>query len=334
MPVLYLTEPGATLRKDGEVFCVTKDDVELARIPAIRVEQVVVLGNINLTTPVIAYLLQQGIDCVFCNSYGKYHGRLVSTASGFGRLRQLQLQAATDPGRRLSVARQMVRGKMLNQRTLLMRHRRERELASLDSAIAGLERALSDLDAANSIGSLFGIEGNASVSYFRAFGELLQQDMGFNGRQKRPPPDPVNSLLSFGYTLLVYNIESAVYTAGLDPYQGFLHAAEYSRPSLVLDLVEEFRPIIVDSLVLRIINTRVLTETDFQRPSGENRMVVLTQEAIKKFVQHYEERVQTQIRHPLTGNQVSYRRCFELQVRHLASVLQRPEAEYQPFLVR
>jgi len=334
MPVLYLTQQGATLRREGEVFLVTKDDAELARIPAIKVEQVVVLGNINMTTPVITYMLQQGIDCVFCNSYGKYHGRLVSTASRFGRLRQLQLRAVSEPQSRLSIARQIVRGKMLNQRTLLMRYRREKAMASLDDTISGLEKALSDLSTANSIGSLFGIEGNASTLYFQAFKGLLQRDMGFTGRRRRPPPDPVNSLLSFGYTLLVYNIESAVYTVGLDPYQGFLHSAEYSRPSLVLDLMEEFRPIIVDSLVLRIVNTGVLTETDFERPAGEDKTMVLTQAGIKKFVEQYEKRVQTEIHHPQMRNRVSYRRCFELQARRLASVLQHPEASYQPFVVR
>jgi len=334
MPVLYLTEQGATLRKEGDLLVISKEGQELKRVPAIKVEQVVVLGNINLTTPAISYLLEHGIDCVFCNSYGKYHGRLVSTESRYGLLRQRQLQCTTNSESKVKIAREIVRGKLLNQRTLLLRYRREHQLDGLVPVIDGLDGAVEKLKSASALGTLLGIEGTASSMYYAGLRMLLKHDLGFKARRRRPPPDPVNSLLSFGYTLLVYGVQSAVYAVGLDPFLGFLHATEYSRPSLVLDLVEEFRSIVVDSLVLRLINTSVITEDDFQRPEEPNKMVLLSPGGIKKFLHHFEERVQDEIQHPATGQRVTYRRCFELQARQMARVILGQAERYTPFLVK
>jgi len=334
MPVLYLLDQGSTLHKDGEVFAITKEGKVLDKIPAIKVEQVVILGNINLTTPVIHYLLQQGIDCVFCSSYGKFHGRLISTESKFGLLRQRQVEFILRSDKKLSIARAFVQGKLQNQRTMIMRYRRELDLPQLDKTMAELERAIDKLGDCTDLALLRGIEGAASAGYYHSFKGVLKQDLGFSSRVRRPPTDPVNSLLSFGYTFLVYAIQSAVHTVGLDPFIGFLHSPEPSRPSLVLDLMEEFRPIIVDSLVLWLINSKVMTEQDFKRPEEEGRMVILTEEAIKKFIHHYELRLQSQIYHQRARGKVTYRRCFELQARELAQAILKQEPTYKPFLVR
>jgi len=333
MPVLYLTEQGATLRKEGDLFIISKNGQTLQEIPAIKVEQLIIFGNVSLTTPVIHYLLKQGIDCVFCSSYGKYHGRLFSTESKFGALRQQQFQANCDQLRRLDIAKEIVRGKLLNQRTMLLRYAREKENNELHLLPELIQKCLKDLTRADDIGSLMGVEGYASTIYFKAFKTILKKDFGFKGRARRPPPDPVNSLLSFGYTLLTYDIQSAVHAIGLDPFLGFLHATEYSRPSLALDLMEEFRPIIVDSVVLKLINSQIINERDFE-PSQEIKAVFLTQEGIKKFIHHYEERLQTQVLHPLDKVRVNYRRCFELQARHMERTILGKEAKYQPFLVK
>lgn len=333
MAVLYLLDQGATLHKDGEVFTITKEGKVLEQIPAIKVEQVVIFGNVNLTTPVIHYLLKQGIDCVFCSAYGRFHGRLISTESKFGLLRQHQMEAVLQPQRKLEIAKSFVRGKIQNQRTLLLRYYRELNLPELKRAIDELEKARENLEAATEHSVLIGIEGQASAGYYRAFKEILKQDLGFTMRIRRPPPDPVNSMLSFGYTLLAYAIQAAVNTVGLDPFLGFLHSPELSRPSLVLDLMEEFRPIIIDSLVLWLVNSRVMTEREFRYEEGE-RMALLTEEGMKKFIHHYEQKVQSKIYHPRVQGQVNYRRCFELQARGLAQVILGRETEYKPFLVR
>lgn len=340
MPALYLTEQGATLRKQGDTFVVTKDNATLQAIPAVKVEQVVVFGNVSLTTPVINHLLQAGIDCVFCSSEGKYHGRLISTESSFGQLRLNQMVAVTTPGKRLEVAQEIVKGKLANQRTMLMRYHRsflDRGIeppASLQRGADVLQGFLEDASRCGDVGQLLGIEGAAGVAYYSAFKALLQQDLGFNARQRRPPPDPVNSLLSFGYTLLTYNMQSAIRIVGLDPFLGFLHAVEYSRPSLALDLMEEFRAIVVDSIVLRAINTRALKAEDFRRSEEDPGAVLLTQDGIKKFIKFFEERMETKIAHPLTKQQATYRRCLELQVRQLARVLRGDTPAYKPFIVK
>ncbi|MBI4333809.1 MAG: CRISPR-associated endonuclease Cas1 [Chloroflexi bacterium] len=333
MPVLYLVEQGSTLRKDGDTLEVVKEGKTILTVPAAKVDQVVIFGNIGLTTPVIHHLLIQGIDCAFCSSTGRYHGRLFSGESKFGLLRQTQHQALASPALRLNIARAVLRGKLANQRTLMMRYARETPAAPLSEAVGGLTRAVENLEKAENTGSLLGIEGYASVLYYNAFKTLLKQDLGFQARVRRPPRDPVNSLLSFSYTLLAYDVQAAVRIVGLDPFLGFLHSVEYSKPSLALDIMEEFRPVIADSIVLKTVSSNILTGTDFQKKE-ENGMVLLSPEAVKKFIHQYEERLLTNIAHPLTGHQVTYRRCLELQVRQLARVLTGSEGEYKPFLVR
>jgi CRISPR-associated protein Cas1 len=334
MPVLYLTEQGATLRKDSGTFLVTKENEVLQKLPASKVEQVVIFGNVNITTPVIHYLLSEGIDCVFCSSTGRYHGRLISTESKFGLLRQAQFQAVSNADARTRVAKQMVKGKLLNLRTMLMRHLREDENGDLASTIDGLRQCIEKLEAAHDVSTIQGIEGYGSVLYYNAFRSLLKQDLGFKARVRRPPRDPVNSLLSFGYTLLVYDIQAAIRTVGLDPFLGFLHSIEYSKPSLALDIMEEFRPIIVDSVVLRIVNTRILTDKDFEPSPERTGMVRMKQEAIKTFIRRYEERVQTAVMHPVANTHVTYRRCFELQARQVARIVNKQQETYKPFLVK
>ncbi len=334
MAVLYLVEQGATLRKEANTFIVTKEGQTLQKVPSTKVEQVVIFGNVNLTTPVIHDLLDRGIDCVFCSSTGKYHGRLFSTESNFGLLRQAQLQAISNPELKSALAAEIVRAKLSNERTMLMRYAREDQNPVLSEAIEHLSEGLRRLERAGNLSTVQGIEGYNSMIYYGAFKGLLKYDLGFRARIRRPPRDPVNSLLSFGYTLLVYGVQAAIRTVGLDPFLGFLHSTEYSKPSLALDLMEEFRPIIVDSIVLRAINTRSLTAEDFEASEERGGMVRLTQEAIRKFLALYEERVQTEVIHPHTNTRATYRRCFELQARQLVRVIMGKEAAYKPFLVK
>jgi len=334
LPVLYLIEQGSTLRKDGDVFVVSKDDVVLKEIHAIEVEQIIIFGRITLTTPVIDYILQKGIDCVFCNSYGKFHGRLISNESAHGNLRLKQAEIILNVDRKLDCARAIIQGKVHNQRTIMLRYRRENNLTQLEQTIEMLENTLRKITECWEIASLQGLEGSSSASYYQSFKAILKNDMGFSARVRRPPTDPVNSLLSFGYTLLAYNIQSAVGIVGLDPFLSFVHSIEQSRPGLALDLMEEFRPIIVDSMVLWLVNTGVMTELDFERPEQSGEMVAIKPESIKKLIHYYELKVQSKIYHPAAGGQTSYRHCFELQARELAKVILGQKSDYSPFQVR
>ena len=214
--------------------------------------------------------------------------------------------------------------------------------AALDRAIQHIERRLDQVADCPTTPSLLGLEGSASAAYFGVLPWLLKHDWGFSKRQRRPPPDPVNALLSLGYTLLVRQIEAAIHIVGLDPYIGFLHEPAPGRPALALDLMEEFRCIVADSVVLRCLNGGLITADDFTvdaSPTAE-RPLVLSDRGLKRFVAEFEARLNSEIAHPDSGERVSYRRVFELQVRRLAQVLrndaQQPSSQnrYRPFVVR
>jgi len=334
MSVLYLAEQGATLRKHGDTLLVSKNGQDLEEIPASKVGQVVIFGNVNITTPAIKYLLKNGIDCAFCSSAGKYHGRLFSTESKFGQLRRSQYKAVMDENLKLSMAIQFIKGKFTNQRAFLLRYRRRGQETEVSRAIAALESALGTVNTVGDLDSLLGLEGYIGAMYFDTLGSLLKQDLGFTGRVKRPPTDPVNSMLSLGYTLLVYDAQAAIRTVGLDPFLGFLHSTQYSKPSLALDLIEEFRTIIVDSIVLRLVNNGVLKREDFSMQIGFGGMVLLKQEALRTLIKQYEERMLTEVIHPVSNIKVNYRRCLELQARQVARVMTQKQNQYEPFLVR
>lgn len=335
MAVLYLMEQGSTLRKSGERFVVEKEGVELASVPAVKVEQVVILGNVGLTTPAITYALANGIDAAFLSVEGKYYGRLLSVESGFGELRRRHLRLAEDRPRALALAQAMVGAKLHNGRTLLQRAQRDHPHPELVAAIAQLDSALARVPRTTQVSSLLGVEGHGTAIYFRGFKHTLRHDMGFSARVRRPPTDPINVLLSFGYTLLALGIQSAVHTVGLDPYVGFLHAPAYSRPSLVLDLMEEFRPVVVDSVILRAVNARIVTREHFiSQPESAERPLLLNDEGRRRFLLAYEERLQTKVTDPRSGEQVTLRRLFELQARQLARIALGEQERYEPWLIR
>ena len=289
MSVLYLVEQGSALQKRGDTLLVTKEGRVLAQVPAMTVEQVVVTGNVTLTTPALAYLLDRGVETVLLSVEGRYRGRLVPPESGYGALRAAQARVAADPAATLRLARRFVQGKRANQRTMLMRYHRERPRPEVAAAVEVLGGCLARLERVQGMGSLHGVEGTGSAAYFQAFRALLKQDLGFVARARRPPTDPVNAMLSFGYTLLLHNVQAALHTVGLDPYQGYLHALAYARPSLALDLMEEFRGILVDSVVLRLVNTLAVGPEHFS--PTETGGIYLNEEGQRRFLPAFEERM-------------------------------------------
>lgn len=338
MAAVYLREQGSVLRREGERLRVTKGDRELMAVPLVHVDQVVVMGNVQLTAPAVALLLQAEVDVVFMSAYGKFRGRLMHTGSKFAQLRHLQLQKMSDEKATLAIAKGVVSGKLRNQRALLQTQIQSKSSDSrrgqLEAAGRGIEAMLGRVSQAKSLDSLRGYEGKAGAFYFGALRELLEQDLGFKRRAYYPPPDPVNALLSFGYTLLLKDVMAAVQVVGLDPYLGFFHVIEYGRPSLALDMMEEFRPVIVDTLVLGIINNRQLTRDDFTQTGDEKRPVIMTERGCQLFIQCYEERVNSEVIYPLDGQNTTYRRSFERQVRQLARVIRGEKKRYQAMVVK
>jgi CRISPR-associated protein Cas1 len=260
-------------------------------------------------------------------------GRIEPALSKNSLLRAAQYRAAFNPATTITLARHMVRGKLSNMRVFLQRANRGLDDPALTQAVERLKMQLLAVDAADSTDQLRGMEGAGSAVYFGVFANLIKAEgMSFTKRVRRPPTDPVNALLSFGYALLANDLHSAVNTVGFDPYQGYLHVGHYGRPSLALDLMEEFRPLIADSVVLLCLNKRIIGPEDFTVELGN--VCRLSEAARKKFLVQYEERKNTEIQHPIFDYKVTYQRCFELQARLLAKYLQGEIAEYPPLITR
>lgn len=333
MTTLYLSEQQSIVKKrDGYLIIqYAEPNRPKAEIPLIKISQVVVAGDVTLTTPAMHTLLEAGIEICFLSMYGHFRGRLSPPLAKNAALRRTQHRAHADPQRALQVAQVCVKGKLENMRTLLLRSNRQLQDDQIAAAATSIQNMIRTVPRSTTVGSLLGIEGNGSAAYFSVFGKLLRGPLTFTRRRRRPPTDPVNAMLSLGYTLLQHQVSAAIQIVGFDPYVGFLHQPRYGRPALALDLMEEFRPIIADSVVLNIVNHRILSEQDFKEELG---VVHLKPEARKKFYLKFEERLQEELQHPYFEYRTSYRRCIELQARLLGKWLTEEIAVYPPLCTR
>ena len=331
--VVYVDEPGAYLRKDGSRLAITKDRETLASVPLAHVDQLVLAGNVNLSTPLLKYLLKYDVEVVLLNSYGKYEGRFTPELSKNSVLRLRQYERSKEEPFRLHTARGVVLGKMQNMRAFLMRGNRTRESAALDDSIRQLAVYVSHVEHTTSVDSLLGLEGAASHAYFQGFAALLGKEVAFDfqKRTRRPPRDPVNALLSLGYTLLCSDCITASQVAGLDPYVGFYHIPIYGRPALALDLMEEFRVLLVDSVVLSLVNKGSIRPDDFEEKYGG---WFLSERGREKFYAAYGQRKNTDVTHPIFEYTLPYRRVMELQARLLSKVIMDDIPLYRAFVTR
>lgn len=321
MATLYLSEQGAIAHKIGQRVVVTRDERVIADVPLFKIDQIRVLGRgITLTSALMVYVMEQGIDTVFFSQAQRYRGRLLGRDTGHGALRVRQARAAGDEAFTLALARSVVAGKLVNQRFLLRRHGAAD--ATVRARMAGIDALRRRCTAAPTLDGLRGFEGQAAALYFAAFRRLLRHDLGFVRRAQHPPTDPVNALLSFGYTLLLGDVNSAVYLVGLDPAVGFLHAVGQNRPALALDLMEEFRALLVDTVVLALVNGGSIGPSDIRVGEDPARPVLLGDRLRDTLVRQYGERLDTVVRYPATGERTNYRRILELQARALARALE------------
>lgn len=332
MSTLYITQQDSVLRKVDERLKVTQNGQTLLDIPLIKVSQVVLYGRVTVTPATVATLMEHGVGLCYLSEQGRYIGGLEPHFSKNSLLRADQWRATFDEQRKLAIARQFVQGKLENMRVMLLRANREQDSPELARAIDGLKDALRRARECHDLDVLRGHEGEGSAAYFAVFGHLIKQDLSFPGRVRRPPTDPVNALLSFGYTLLYNDLHSACNVVGFDPYVGYLHADRYGRANLALDLMEEFRPLVVDSVVLTCLNKRIIQNDDFVVELGSAHR--LNDGARRRFLLQYEERKHTQFKHPIFGYRITYLRCFELQARLLAKYLQHELNEYPPLLTK
>lgn len=329
---LYVSEQGAAVGIRGERLEVHSQGTILAKVRLIDVSQLCLLGNISLTTQAIRHLFAREIPvCWF--SYGGWFTGMAHGLPGKGvDLRRSQYLMGPDQA--LGVARKLVEGKIRNSRTLLRRNAR----GDVTAEIASMARLATDASSAGSFPTLLGLEGAAARLYFSRFAEALAPSTTVpirlfkeNGRGRRPPPDPVNALLSFTYALLVKDLTTTLTVVGFDPYLGVYHRPRFGRPALALDLAEEFRPLIAESVVLQVINNGEVTASDFLMRAGGCQ---LQSQGRRVVLRAYERRMSHEIRHPVFGYRVSYRRAIEVQCRILAAYALGELDAYTPFTTR
>ena len=335
--VVYLQEPGSFVGKRSEHLVVKKDGVELNRIPLAAIRQVVAFGNVQVSTQALEVLATNDIPVMYLTGYGRFVAAVQPAPTKNVALRVAQFKRFGDPAEALALAKAVVRAKLANQRTLLMRSLRADDSRGSDEPAArDLAELLRRLDKVTEVESVLGLEGQGAALYFGEFARFLKSGptptgFDFKNRNRRPPPDPVNALLSFAYALLTKDCFAALCAVGFDPYYGFYHQVRHGKPSLALDLMEEFRSVIADSVVLTLINNRLVTPDDFLTWRGACQ---LTETGRKAFFGAYEQRKSTEVTHPVFGYRMTYSRMLEVQARTLAAYVKGDVPRYTGFTVR
>jgi CRISP-associated protein Cas1 len=338
---LYLNSPGLRVGKNGHVLRIQEKDRVVEEVRIGEICQVNLFGNIQITTQAVQTLCERDVPIAYFSMGGWFYGITRGLGERNVALRRDQFRLADDPAFCLKVARALVAGKIRNQRTLLQRNHVEPP----QSAISQMKWAVEQAERADSLDELLGIEGNAARLYFTHFGGMVKTNdepwsadcdkpvlsFDFTTRNRRPPRDPVNALLSLAYSVLSKDLAIVCHAIGFDPFIGYYHQPRYGRAPLALDLMEPFRPLIADSAVLSAINTRMIQPEDFVKAGDA---VSLTVAGRKAFFRAYEQRMDTLVTHPLFGYRVSYRRMLEVQARLLGRLVTGELKTYPVFTTR
>jgi len=327
MSIVYVDEQGAALHRHGETILVEKDSRIIAKIPLAQLDELVIVGNISITTPVMAFLLDQAIPTAFITSHGRYRGRLSLADGKNAGLRIAQFERYQDADYCLRFSKMVVVAKIANLVDFLRHHARNHPDSEVGHQADRIGKYLRSVRHAESRESLRGVEGAAAAQYFAAFGKLVRMEFRFTKRSRRPPRDPINALLSLGYTLLARELVAAVSAVGLDPAIGFYHEIDYGRPSLAIDLLEEFR-FLADSLAIALVNKGMLNRHDFENADGGG--IYLSEKGREIFFREYEAMMRRTIRAGAKGECASYRRMLFNQTQRLASAI-KTQIAYRPF---
>jgi len=334
---LYVQAHAASVKKKGETLEIYIKDEKVQTARLAEVSQLVLMGNIYVSTPTLHELMRREIPITWHSFGGWFLGHSHGVGHKNIELRSAQHRASFDESVCLRIAKGLVKAKIQNSRTFMRRNWRADE--NNESLMDGFKQDIEAVSRAGDLNTLLGIEGNAASRYFGHFDKLIKKDsedteslrFDFTQRNKRPPTDPVNALLSYAYSLLVRTWAVTTSAVGLDPYCGFYHQPRYGRPALALDLMEPFRPLIADSTVITAINNGEVRPSDFISAAGS---VALTNDGRKRFIAIYERRLTQEVSHPLFGYKVSYRRLLEIQARLLGRHLLGEIAEYPNFVTR
>lgn len=332
---MYVQARGAKVAKSGETLRVTVEDSQVASARLIDVSQLAVYGAVYVTTPAIHELMARGIPITWYSYGGWCLGHTIGMGHKNVELRTAQYRTSFDASACLRLAKGLVTAKITNSRTLLRRNWKSEDdpgqvLDKLKADLRGVRRA-------QNLSELLGVEGTAAASYFGSFRNMFSRsedgglEFDFTRRNRRPPPDPTNALLSFAYSMLVRAWQVQLTSVGFDPYRGFYHQPRYGRPALALDMMEPFRSLIADSSVIQAVNNGEVRPSDFISAGGG---VALTSDGRKRFIATFERRMSVEVTHPIFGYRVSYRRLLEIQARLLARFLLGEFSEYPNFTTR
>lgn len=328
MANLYLTEQGSVLRKTGERLIVEKDGETLLDVQSSKISAVLIFGNVQVTTQAVHELLKCGIELALLSRSGKLLGQLTSPFTKNIELRVEQFKRQGDEAFKLDLARAIVRGKITNCLAVMTAFSYNHQDIDLGRERSGLEESIKTIDGVSTLASMRGVEGTAARIYFEGYGKMILGDFPFEGRRKHPSTDPVNALLSFGYTMIFNEISSLLDGLGFDPYLGYLHEVDYGRASLACDIQEEFRAII-DRFTLYLVNNRMLVENDFYE-NPKDGSVYMTRDAMKGYFAEYEKYLTREFSHCDTGECTTLRKCFRIQAERLAGFIG-GSPQYLPF---
>ncbi len=314
---VYVLQQGARIQIDNRRLQVRRQQEVLLSEPLSRVSELVLFGNVQITTQTVTALLNKSVPVVYLSYHGRYRGRTSGPFSPHVPLRRAQYAALGDEDILLAYAKGIVYAKLQHQQALLWRQNQKRNDPTIAAALARLRKNRDTVQARTRLSSLRGHEGAAAAAYFQGYRRLFDPVWRFEARRRRPPPDPINVLLSFGYTLLAQAAFSACLTAGLDPYAGFYHTYEYNRPGMALDLMEEFRPVI-DGLVLWVVHSGQISPAHFRPGAAGEYPIVMSDEGKKRFLAAYEQRMQRGHYHEARKQTLTLRQCLIEQGRQIA----------------
>lgn len=328
--VLVVQTPGAQIGQRGDELIVSVKGEEARKIPGQQVRTIYCYGAVQITAQAVSTCLELGIEVAYFSPAGRFLGMLGGLPASGVDARRGQYRLFELPGVRLQLAREVIRAKIHNQRVMLMRN------GDVPDRVSGLMASFRDAtDSARDLTSLLGIEGNAAALYFEQFESMLKQreDWKFDwrGRNRRPPRDPVNALLSLGYSMLAKELTGVCYSVGLDPFLGFMHQPRYGRPALALDLMEEFRPLIADSVAISLINRGELGPEDFIKSTNG---MFLTDKGRRPFWESWFRRLDSEVSHPEFSYKMAYRRMLEVQARQLWRFVRDEALTYHGFITR
>ena len=364
MATVYIVSSHGKLQKKGETLQLYAQDGTISIIFPYKTEQLVIMGNVEITSAALKLLMKYNLDTVFLNKNGKFNGKLAFQEGKNVFLRKRQFDLLENMDFRIKFAKSIVKGKLKNQLSFMQRiKRRDRgEEKEIKRAIALMKKNIEDVEIANSLESIRGFEGIGAKYFFSVFRHNIIQDWAqFKGRTMHPPQDNVNAVLSFLYTMLFYRIDGYIEAAGLDSYVGYLHELNYGKRTLSFDLMEEFRTPIADTLCCALFNLAILDRNDFEEVTfstksidyplesdkqiidsnddenfayEEKRGVLLSKEALKKVISQFEKKLETKVYYEPLNEQLSYKRIMREQINQFKRVVNQEQLEYKPLVFK